>query len=333
MRGCPIVAILGALFLGGLVSILGLDRFVPRAVWFGWVRVTLVALLLAIGLNMGLSRDVVESIGRLGAKAAVFAVATAGCALAAGWLAAWAVARRGRGNEDRQCRNGAGDSPDGPVRAAGGARRADALVITGLAVGSVAMGVVLGVAASARAPWVRPHVEPALSWILALMLFAIGRDLASEWRAVERFLRAEGGSLVFRTLLGGVGALAGAWLAGIALAVPSGLALAVGSGFGWYSLAGVLVTHLAGPDAGALAFLANVFREALTVLVAPVLAGVLGPGRRWLAVLPGGATTLDTTLPIITAATDAPTGTFAFAHGLLLSAAVPFLVPLFLSSR
>ena len=73
--------------------------------------------------------------------------------------------------------------------------------------------------------------------------------------------------------------------------------LAVGSGFGYYSLSSIFITEYKGAELGTIALLANISREILTLLAAPLLVrwfGNLAP------ISAGGATTMDTTLPIIT---------------------------------
>ncbi|HBG01783.1 MAG TPA: hypothetical protein DDW87_09455, partial [Firmicutes bacterium] len=68
---------------------------------------------------------------------------------------------------------------------------------------------------------------------------------------------------------------------------------------------------------GALALLTNVFREVFAILLIPLIAKNIG---KLPAVAPGGATTMDVTLPIIAQNTDAQTTLIAFYSGTVLSA-------------
>ena len=73
--------------------------------------------------------------------------------------------------------------------------------------------------------------------------------------------------------------------------------MAVGAGFGYYSLSSIFITQYKGPELGTIALLSNIMREIITLLCAPLLVrwfGNLAP------ISAGGATTMDTTLPIIT---------------------------------
>ena len=121
-------------------------------------------------------------------------------------------------------------------------------------------------------------------------------------------------------------------LAGAALATPllPPLAvtdtLAVGSGFGYYSLSSIFIADFRGAELGTVALLCNVMREIFTLLAAPLVARWCGPLA---AVSIGGATTFDTTLPVITQAAGKPYAVVSIFHGCTLDFSVPFLVTFF----
>lgn len=73
--------------------------------------------------------------------------------------------------------------------------------------------------------------------------------------------------------------------------------LAVDSGFAYYSLSSIFITEYRGAELGTIALLANIIREMITLLLTPLLAKWFGPLA---PISSGGATTMDTTLPIIT---------------------------------
>jgi uncharacterized membrane protein YbjE (DUF340 family) len=104
--------------------------------------------------------------------------------------------------------------------------------------------------------------------------------------------------------------------------------LAIGYGFGYYSLSSIFITELRGEELGVIALLSNVMREIITLLSAPFLAlyfGKLAP------IVSGGATSMDTTLPIITKASGKEYAMISLFHGIILTILVPFLVTLLLS--
>ena len=72
--------------------------------------------------------------------------------------------------------------------------------------------------------------------------------------------------------------------------------MAINSGFAYYSLSSIFITEYRGAELGTIALLANIIREMLTLLGAPLMARWFGPLA---PISVGGATTMDTTLPIL----------------------------------
>jgi len=189
-------------------------------------------------------------------------------------------------------------------------------------IGSVLLGVVTGY-------WLLPPQRVAVldnitTASLCLLLFGVGLDLGSR-RDTWRRIPVLGPQALMVPVLVAAGSLAGAMAGGVFLGLPLNEAGAIGAGFGWYSLSGVLLSKIYSVQTGTLAFLTNVMRELLAFLLIPPLAARLG---KLAAVAPGGATTMDTTLPLIARVTDADTAVIALINGSLLSALVPVLVPL-----
>jgi len=112
--------------------------------------------------------------------------------------------------------------------------------------------------------------------------------------------------------------------------------LAVGSGFAYYSLSSILITEFKEPIIGAvlatelatLALMTNIIREVITLLGTPMLVKVFGPLA---PISAGGATTIDTTLPIITKHSGKEWVFTAILHGVIIDLSVPLLVSLFCS--
>ena len=102
--------------------------------------------------------------------------------------------------------------------------------------------------------------------------------------------------------------------------------LAVGSGFGYYSLSSIIITELKSKSLGLIALLSNIFRELLTLLFTPIFAKYFGPFG---PILSGGATSMDTTLPIITEYSGKEYTLLSVFNGLMLTLVVPFLVTFF----
>ena len=99
--------------------------------------------------------------------------------------------------------------------------------------------------------------------------------------------------------------------------------LAIDSGFAYYSLSSIFITEYRGAELGTIALLANIVREMITLLLAPMLAKWFGPLA---PISAGGATTMDTTLPIIAQASGQKYVALSIFHGFVTDFSVPFLV-------
>jgi len=104
--------------------------------------------------------------------------------------------------------------------------------------------------------------------------------------------------------------------------------LAVGAGFGYYSLSSIVITELHGQQLGVVALLANILRELMTLWLAPVFVRSLG---RLAPIAAGGATTMDTTLPVISRFAGPDYAAIAVFSGVVLTVLVPLLITLFLT--
>jgi uncharacterized membrane protein YbjE (DUF340 family) len=159
-----------------------------------------------------------------------------------------------------------------------------------------------------------------VDFLLMLLLLLIGLDIGMSESRVERFKRAwkDATILSLGTLLGSL--LAG-FLMGIVLKMQIFVAISVAAGMGWYSLTGPFLAKTAGAFAGALGFTSNFFRELLTLIFYPKIKD------RMSGISIGGATTMDSTLPVI-AKFSPECSLMAFVHGFIISLFVPFLLTL-----
>ena len=170
-------------------------------------------------------------------------------------------------------------------------------------------------------------LEPVTDISLAVLLFAVGFDLGRDGELGRKIRDLPRISLAVPFVIA-LGSIIGAVLAGLAIQIPVGDSALAGAGFGWDSLSAVIITQDYDVTIGALALLTNVFREIFAILSIPYIAKRVGflP-----AIAPGGATAMDVTLPIIAQNTDAQTTLIAFYSGTVLSALVPFVVPLIIA--
>lgn len=164
------------------------------------------------------------------------------------------------------------------------------------------------------------------TYVLYALMFCVGVTLGHDKTLAGRIRRLDP-RLALLPVMTAVGTLAGAALAAPLLS-PLAVTdtLAVGSGFGYYSLSSIFIADFRGAELGTVALLCNVMREIFTLLAVPLVARWFGPLA---AVSTGGATTFDTTLPVITQAAGKPYAVVSIFHGCMLDFSVPFLVTFF----
>lgn len=159
----------------------------------------------------------------------------------------------------------------------------------------------------------------ALYVLMFLVGVGIGADKKS-WSVLHR-MRLK---IVMVPLGVILGTLAGS--AVISLLLP-GLKLkevmAVGAGFGYYSLSSLLITQLHSESLGVIALLSNIMREMFTLLATPLLVMYFG---KLAGIGSGGATSMDTTLPVITRFSGKEWSIISVFSGIVLTLLVPFLV-------
>lgn len=176
-------------------------------------------------------------------------------------------------------------------------------------------------------PAVVNHPDLA-TYTLFLLLFLVGVGIGSNPQTWQ-LLRRSNVRLLLVPLSIVTGTLLGAGLCSFLLpAVSAREALAVGAGFGYYSLSSILITELHGQQLGVVALLANILREIFTLLLTPLLARCCG---RLAPIASGGATTMDTTLPIISRFLSQEYALVAVFSGVILTVLVPLLVTLVLT--
>lgn len=161
---------------------------------------------------------------------------------------------------------------------------------------------------------------------LCVLIFLVGFMIGND-SSITRKFRSLNRLYMLLPLMTIVGTLASCAI--ISLMLPQRSltdCLAVGSGMGYYSLSSVLITQYRGADLGTVALLANIVREVITLLGAPLMVRWFGPLA---PISVGGATTMDTTLPILTRACGKDFVIVSIFHGFIVDFSVPLLVTLF----
>lgn len=161
------------------------------------------------------------------------------------------------------------------------------------------------------------------NYALILLLFGVGIDIGLN-KEMFKYLLEYGWNIVTIPILIAIGSVLGAIAFGFLLGFSFNESAAVGAGFGWYSLSGIIISQLHSVELGSIAFLSNIFREFLTFLILPFVVKKFGNSA---GIAPGGATTMDVTLPLIKRVAGEEMVIPALVSGMILTTLVPILVP------
>ena len=165
-------------------------------------------------------------------------------------------------------------------------------------------------------------------WILYLLLFFVGIQIGGG-KNIFKVARSIGFKIMLVPLATTIGTFAGAIAISFALHDRSITdCLSVGAGFAYYSLSSILIGEYRGAELGTIALLANIMREFFVLLLAPWMVKYFG---NLAPICGGGATTMDTTLPIISKYSGPDFVIVALFHGIIIDFSVPLWVSFFLS--
>lgn len=207
-----------------------------------------------------------------------------------------------------------------------------------IVVGFFVAGCLLGWVTSCESIALPPSfVDGSLaSYVLYLLMLQVGISIGSDSQ-LRKIICSIRLKLLLLPLATIVGTLFFSALASLLLSRWSVFdCLAVGSGFAYYSLSSILITDLKqaslgvqmAAELGTIALMANIMREVIALLGAGVFLRYFG---RFAPISVGGATTMDTTLPIITKFCGREMVFISIFHGVVVDFSVPLFVSFFCS--
>lgn len=280
----------------------------------GWVKHLITGLiwllLLVLGLEVGSNARVMDSLLTLGGESLLLAMgATLGSVFLAKALWQWVNRVEKRKNDD------ATENVEIDASSTLSALKGSVVIVA-----FFVMGVMLS-----RFGLVTMHPDANNIGFLALasLMTAVGLSIGSDPNTMKRFATINR-RLALLPLLTIAGTLAGSAI--VSLVLPHRTlsdCMAVGSGMAYYSLSSIFITEYRGAELGTVALLSNIAREIIALLMAPLLVRWFG---RLAAIAAGGATTMDTTLPVITRVSGKEMVVVSIFHGFITDFSVPFLV-------
>lgn len=294
------------------------------AQWQGRIVTWLIWLLLfLLGIEVGSNEMIVRSLPTLGVEALLLSsAATLGCCVLA-W-ALWRVSKdhTAQENAKKETLETLTEEISSEKEGLQGSSLLRGLkVMKGslIVVGFFVIGLLGGIEKMVPA-WLL-NGEVSFVALCGLLLFVgLGIGLNPEMKKEVRSLSPRMALLPVVTI---IGSWLGALLIWTVLHRTLSDCMAINSGFAYYSLSSIFITEYRGAELGTIALLANIIREMLTLLGAPLMARWFGPLA---PISAGGATTMDTTLPILSQTVGQRYVALSIYHGFVVDFTVPFLV-------
>lgn len=294
------------------------------AQWQGRIVTWLIWLLLfLLGIEVGSNEMIVRSLPTLGVEALLLSTAaTLGCC-----VLAWALWRVSKNNttQEKAKKETLETLTEEVSSEKEGLQESSLLrglkVMKGslIVVGFFVIGLLGGIEKMVPA-WLL-NGEVSFVALCGLLLFVgLGIGLNPEMKKEVRSLSPRMALLPVVTI---IGSWLGALLIWTVLHRTLSDCMAINSGFAYYSLSSIFITEYRGAELGTIALLANIIREMLTLLGAPLMARWFGPLA---PISAGGATTMDTTLPILSQTVGQRYVALSIYHGFVVDFTVPFLV-------
>ena len=282
--------------------------------WLGrFQTAALLLLIFTLGAELGANEEIVSSLGSIGLNAFVITITSMiGSMLAVHALRKYILKMDafGRTAQEAQAEEAQTSHEKAHVDHS----------LTALIVAAVVLGMLGGYFVLPDS--VTAHCWTVINFGLYLLLLLVGVDMGRQGTMLQD-VKAAG----FRVLLVPLAVMAGTFamtaLAGIFLPLGPKDCVAASAGFGWYSLAPTLLAPYS-LSVSAVAFLSNVMREIFSIISIPFVAKYIGYVE--CASLPGAAA-MDTVLPVVVGATHERITIYSFTSGVVLSLAVPVLVP------
>lgn len=166
--------------------------------------------------------------------------------------------------------------------------------------------------------------DPSI-YALYFLMFLVGIGIGSDsniWNVLKKMNL----KILIVPLIVVIGTLSGTYICSFFLKDIGALdSIAIGAGFGYYSLSSIIISKMRSDTLGVMALLANISREIFTLLAAPLLVKYFG---KLAPIASGGATSMDTTLPVIAKYSGKEYAVISVFSGVVLTILVPFLIAL-----
>ena len=296
------------LALGALISWRGL----PKSILKGFdilINIALMILMLVIGLNIGISPQVMGNLGRIGLNCAAISVT----AIFASAFLVSLCEKTVLPLEETRKKFVPESSDEG--------NESQTSIIVVIMPLCIVLGVVGGCFVFKEIS--TSLLDRVLTISLILLYISVGVSLG-ENKHVLSYTKQLGIRILILPSAIFIGSLLGGLIMGIVLRIPLHYSVISASGMGYYSLTGATMTDYFGIEAGTYGFIVNVIRDVFTIILMPVLTRI----SKGSPIAAGGAGCMDTMLVPVTKAVGVELGVVALISGTILTFLVPVWLPL-----
>jgi len=160
-------------------------------------------------------------------------------------------------------------------------------------------------------------------YALYMLMFFVGIGVGADQRVWDT-LKKINLRIITVPVIVIVGTISGTFICSLFLRDITSLdAMAIGCGFGYYSLSSILISKIRNETIGVIALIANISREIFTLIATPLLVKYFG---QIAPIASAGATSMDTTLPIITKYSGKDYALISLFSGVVLTVLVPPII-------
>lgn len=285
----------------------------------------LILLMAVIGLNIGISPQVMDNLGTIGLNCLIISLSAIIGSVILVRLAEVTVMplekiRLQLVEENAHTAEESAENQDAVIRGADEQSKTGFSPLIILMPACIVIGIIAGYF------WlqdmIRSILDTALTVSLIFLYTGVGVSLG-ENKEVFQYIKRLGARILFMPAAIFAGCIAGGFISGLLLHLPYSYSVISASGMGYYSLTGAFMTETFGIEAGTYGFIVNVSRDVFTVALLPLLSKI----SKGSPIASGAAGCMDTMLVPVTRAVGPELGMVALISGTILTFVVPVWLP------
>lgn len=307
------------LAFGAAINWRGLPAPMPKTFDIA-TNAALIMLMAVIGLNIGISPQVMGNLGTIGLNCLIISLAAiAGSVLLVRFAEATVMPlEKIRLQLAEENAHNAGENASDTSAESQTESSFSPLII--LMPACIVIGIIAGYF------WLQDMSRSILDTVLTVSLIflytGVGVSLG-ENKEVFQYMKRLGARVLFMPAAIFAGCIIGGFISGLLLGLPLSYSVISASGMGYYSLTGAFMTESFGIEAGTYGFIVNVSRDVFTVALLPLLSKI----SKGSPIASGAAGCMDTMLVPVTRAVGPELGMVALISGTILTFVVPVWLP------